>query len=55
MDVDEEHGRRLWYYFATSQRSPENDPLVSGGEQSKSQHTEVLAATLSTLPAAWAS
>ena len=32
IDVDEEHGRRLWYYFATSQRSPENDPLVGGQE-----------------------
>ena len=26
--VDEERGRHLWYYFATSQRSPARDPVV---------------------------
>jgi len=26
--VDEERGRRLWYYFATSQRSAARDPVV---------------------------
>ncbi|KAK9806895.1 hypothetical protein WJX72_006650 [[Myrmecia] bisecta] len=26
--VDERHGRHLYYYFATSERDPENDPVV---------------------------
>ena len=26
--VDEHHGRRLWYYFAESQRRPAEDPVV---------------------------
>ncbi|CAD7703457.1 unnamed protein product [Ostreobium quekettii] len=26
--VDEDHGRRLFYYFATSERSPTEDPVV---------------------------
>ncbi len=26
--MDEDHGRHLWYYFATSQRSPARDPVV---------------------------
>ena len=26
--MDEDRGRHLWYYFATSQRSPASDPVV---------------------------
>ena len=26
--VDEKHGRKLFYYFVTSERSPKDDPIV---------------------------